>query len=70
MHGSAGSAATAFGCRRLLGLALRVLGSVLLLGERPTPTDWLGLVLVIAASSTIMIPRRMKAKAAERPING
>jgi drug/metabolite transporter (DMT)-like permease len=38
--------------------AVGVLGSVLLLGERPTATDWLGLALVIAASSTIMIPRR------------
>lgn len=38
--------------------AIGVLGSVLLLGERPTVTDWLGLALVIAASSTIMIPHR------------
>lgn len=35
--------------------AVGVLGSVLLLGERPTPADWLGLVLVMAASSAIMI---------------
>lgn len=41
--------------------AVGVLGSVLLLGERPTATDWIGLVLVIAASSTIMISRRTKA---------
>jgi drug/metabolite transporter (DMT)-like permease len=42
--------------------AVGVLGSVLLLGERPAATDWLGLVLVIAASSTIMIPRRSGAQ--------
>jgi drug/metabolite transporter (DMT)-like permease len=38
--------------------AVGVLGSVLLLGERPTPSDWLGLVLVIAASGSIMLPQR------------
>ena len=38
--------------------AIGVLGSVLLLGERPTPTDWLGLALVVAASGAIMIPAR------------
>lgn len=38
--------------------AVGVLGSVLLLGERPTPSDWLGLVLVVAASGTIMLPQR------------
>jgi drug/metabolite transporter (DMT)-like permease len=40
--------------------AVGVLGSVLLLGERPTPTDWLGLVLVIAASGAIILPARVK----------
>jgi len=38
--------------------AVGVLGSVLLLGERPTATDWLGLALVIAASGAIMVPAR------------
>ena len=41
--------------------AVGVLGSVLLLGERPTPTDWLGLTLVVAASGAIMIPASRKA---------
>ncbi|HEV7338811.1 MAG TPA: DMT family transporter [Bosea sp. (in: a-proteobacteria)] len=41
--------------------AVGVLGSVLLLGERPTTTDWLGLALVVAASSAIMIPASRKA---------
>jgi len=41
--------------------AVGVLGSVLLLGERPTPPDWLGLALVIAASGAIMIPSRRTA---------
>lgn len=41
--------------------AVGVLGSVLLLGERPTPTDWLGLALVVAASGAIMIPTSRKA---------
>jgi len=35
--------------------AVGALGSVLLLGERPTPSDWLGLVLVVAASSAILV---------------
>lgn len=41
--------------------AVGVLGSVLLLGERPTATDWLGLALVVAASGAIMIPASRKA---------
>ena len=41
--------------------AVGVLGSVLLLGERPTPTDWLGLTLVVAALGAIMIPASRKA---------
>lgn len=41
--------------------AVGVLGSVLLLGERPTTTDWLGLTLVVAASGAIMIPTSRKA---------
>lgn len=41
--------------------AVGVLGSVLLLGERPTTTDWLGLALVVAASGAIMIPASRKA---------
>lgn len=36
--------------------AVGVLGSVLLLGERPGLGDWIGLVLVVAASGTIMLP--------------
>ncbi len=38
--------------------AVGVLGSVLLLGERPSATDWIGLALVIAAAGTIMMPGR------------
>lgn len=38
--------------------AVGVLGSVALLGERPTPSDWLGLALVIAASGSILLPAR------------
>jgi drug/metabolite transporter (DMT)-like permease len=44
--------------------AVGVLGSVMLLGERPTPSDWLGLVLVVAASGSIMLPARRKAATA------
>ncbi|PTM42520.1 EamA family transporter [Bosea sp. 124] len=40
--------------------AVGVLGSVLLLGEHPTPSDWLGLVLVVAASGSIMLPARRR----------
>lgn len=41
--------------------AVGTLGSVLLLGERPTPSDWIGLALVVAASGSIMLPgRRLK----------
>jgi drug/metabolite transporter (DMT)-like permease len=39
--------------------AVGVLGSVLLLAERPAASDWLGLLLVVAASGAIMVsPRR------------
>jgi drug/metabolite transporter (DMT)-like permease len=41
--------------------AVGVLGSVLLLGERPSLSDWLGLVLVVAASGTILLPARRSA---------
>jgi drug/metabolite transporter (DMT)-like permease len=44
--------------------AVGVLGSVILLGERPTPSDWLGLALVISASGSIMLPARRKTEAA------
>lgn len=44
--------------------AVGVLGSVLLLGERPTPSDWLGLALVMSASGSIMLPARRKAATA------
>lgn len=44
--------------------AIGTLGSVLLLGERPTGFDWLGLALVIAASASIMIPGRRRPAAA------
>lgn len=43
--------------------AVGVLGSVLLLGERPSTSDWIGLLLVIAASGTIMLPGRFPAGA-------
>lgn len=35
--------------------AVGALGSVLLLGERPAASDWLGLVLVVAASGVILV---------------
>jgi drug/metabolite transporter (DMT)-like permease len=44
--------------------AVGVLGAVLLLGERPGLTDWIGLALVMAASGTILLPaRRAREKA-------
>ncbi|WP_186421270.1 EamA family transporter [Bosea sp. CS1GBMeth4] len=40
--------------------AVGALGSVLLLGERPAASDWLGLVLVVAASGAILAaPKRV-----------
>ena len=45
--------------------AVGVMGAVLLLGERPGLTDWIGLALVMAASGTILLPaRKPLAKAA------
>jgi drug/metabolite transporter (DMT)-like permease len=41
----------------LLVPAVGVLGATALLGERPTATDLAGLVLVIAAAATILLPR-------------
>lgn len=39
--------------------AVGALGSVLLLGERPAASDWLGLALVVAASGAILVsPKR------------
>jgi drug/metabolite transporter (DMT)-like permease len=36
--------------------AVGVLGAMLLLGERPTPADGLGLVLVVAAAASVLLP--------------
>lgn len=38
--------------------AVGVFGAVLFLGERPALGDWLGLVLVLAAAATILVPQR------------
>lgn len=38
--------------------AIGTLGAVLLLGERPTPADFAGLVLVISAASAVLLPPR------------
>lgn len=46
--------------------AVGVLGSVVLLGERPSASDWLGLVLVMAASGTILLPARKGVPQASR----
>ena len=47
--------------------AVGVFGSVLLLGERPSWSDWLGLALVVAAAGSIMLPAgsRQSGKPAE-----
>lgn len=37
--------------------AVGTFGSVLLLGERPLASDWLGLVLIVAASGAILLPQ-------------
>jgi drug/metabolite transporter (DMT)-like permease len=50
----AGTAALA----SLIAPALGVVGAMLLLGERPSATDFLGLGLVLAASATVVLPAR------------
>jgi drug/metabolite transporter (DMT)-like permease len=42
----------------LLAPALGVLGAMVLLGERPSFTDFLGLALVLAASASVVLPAR------------
>jgi drug/metabolite transporter (DMT)-like permease len=36
--------------------AFGVLGAMLFLGERPTPTDYFGLVFIVAAAATVLLP--------------
>jgi drug/metabolite transporter (DMT)-like permease len=36
--------------------AFGVLGAMLFLGERPTPTDYLGLVFIVAAAAAVLLP--------------
>jgi drug/metabolite transporter (DMT)-like permease len=36
--------------------AFGVLGAMLFLGERPTPPDYLGLVFIVAAAPTVVLP--------------
>lgn len=43
--------------------AVGVFGSVILLGERPSWSDWLGLALVVAAAGSIMLPARPRQMA-------
>jgi drug/metabolite transporter (DMT)-like permease len=43
--------------------ALGVLSAILLLGERPDVTDYIGLVLVTAASGAVLMPARQPRKA-------
>jgi drug/metabolite transporter (DMT)-like permease len=38
--------------------AVGVFGSMIFLGERPSPADWLGLVLILAAAATILLKPR------------
>ncbi len=45
--------------------AVGVVGSVILLGERPSLSDWIGLALVMAASGTILLPARRLASRSE-----
>jgi drug/metabolite transporter (DMT)-like permease len=54
----AGTAALA----SLIAPALGVVGAMLLLGERPSATDFLGLGLVLAASATVVLPARSAAR--------
>lgn|SRR5690625_1393340 len=43
--------------------AVGVFGSMIFLGERPAATDWLGLLLVLAAAATILLkPRPIRAE--------
>jgi drug/metabolite transporter (DMT)-like permease len=37
--------------------AVGVVGATLVLGERPSLADWLGLALVMAAAATVILPR-------------
>ena len=39
----------------LLVPGIGVIGATLILGETPTPSDWLGLVLIVAASSAVLL---------------
>lgn len=50
----AGTAALA----SLLAPAIGVVGAMILLGEQPSVTDFLGLALVLTASSTVVLPAR------------
>lgn len=42
----------------LLVPAVGVIGATLILGERPTPTDWTGLVLIVAAAAVVLLRPR------------
>lgn len=45
--------------------AVGVVGSVVLLGERPAISDWFGLMLIVFASGSIMIPQSATKTAAQ-----
>lgn len=50
--------ASTVGLAMLLVPAVGVISSVLALGEVPTPTDWIGLVLMTLAAGAVMLPTR------------
>ncbi|HMO29953.1 EamA family transporter [Enterovirga sp.] len=47
----------------LLVPGIGVVGATLILGERPTAADWLGLVLIVSASASVILGRHAPAPA-------
>ncbi|TDR88038.1 DMT family transporter [Enterovirga rhinocerotis] len=51
----------------LLVPGVGVIGATLILGERPTMWDWLGLLLIVAAAASVLLARPVVPPAAGKP---
>lgn len=54
----------------LLVPGVGVIGATMILGERPTAADWLGLVLIVAASASVLLGRPARPATDPSPSDG
>jgi drug/metabolite transporter (DMT)-like permease len=48
----------------LINPVVGVIGAVIILGDRPTLSDWIGFALIFGAAACVLIPQRRKSQGA------